>query len=324
MRQITTLSNGWLFTQMAQEAPPALLPQDWEEVTLPHTWNNLDGQDGGSDYYRGACWYCRALSIPVPADGGRIYLEFQGANSICEVYLNGQKAARHEGGFSTFRADITPYLKADGENLLAVMTDNGSNDTVYPQMADFTFFGGLYRKVSLITVPESHFDLDYYGAPGLRVTPLLKDGAADIALEAYLTNARDGQTLLFEIYDSGDDCIARTQADIHQGTASIRLENPHLWNGVEDPYLYKACAKLLEGGTELDAVCARFGVRTFEVHPDTGFSLNGRPYPLHGVSRHQDRLDKGWAIGEREHEEDMKLIQEVGCLLYTSPSPRDA
>jgi len=161
MRQITTLSNGWLFTQMAQEAPPALLPQDWEEVTLPHTWNNLDGQDGGSDYYRGACWYCRALSIPVPADGGRIYLEFQGANSICEVYLNGQKAARPEGGFSPFRADITPYLKADGENLLAVMTDNGSNDTVYPQMADFTFFGGLYRKVSLITVPESHFDLDY-------------------------------------------------------------------------------------------------------------------------------------------------------------------
>lgn len=142
MRQITTLSNGWLFTQMAQEAPPALLPQDWEEVTLPHTWNNLDGQDGGSDYYRGACWYCRALSIPVPADGGRIYLEFQGANSICEVYLNGQKAARHEGGFSTFRADITPYLKADGENLLAVMTDNGSNDTVYPQMADFTFSAG--------------------------------------------------------------------------------------------------------------------------------------------------------------------------------------
>lgn len=314
MRQITAIHDGWLFTKNApQQTPPTALPQDWEAVTLPHTWNNLDGQDGGSDYYRGPCWYCRALSIPVPADGGRIYLEFQGANSICEIYVNGQKAARHEGGFSTFRADITPYLKADGDNLLAVMTDNGSNDTVYPQMADFTFFGGLYRKVSLITVPESHFDLDYYGAPGLRVTPLLKDGAADIALEAYLTNARDGQTLLFEIYDSGDDCIARTQADIHQGTASIRLENPHLWNGVEDPYLYKACAKLLEGGTELDAVCARFGVRTFEVRPDTGFSLNGRPYPLHGVSRHQDRLDKGWAIGEKEHEEDMKLIQEVGA-----------
>lgn len=118
-----------------------------------------------------------------------------------------------------------------------------------------------------------------------------------------------GERCSREIYDSGDDCIVRTQADIHQGTASIRLENPHLWNGVEDPYLYKACAKLL-GGTELDAVCARACVR---VRPDTGFSLNGRPYPLHGVSRHQDRLDKGWAIGEKEHEEDMKLIQEVGA-----------
>lgn len=313
MRHVSAIMDGWFFTKEPQAARPETLPQGWEPVTLPHTWNNLDGQDGGSDYYRGPCWYCRALQAAAPEDGGRVYLEFQGANSICEVYLNGQLAARHAGGFSTFRADITPYLRTDGENLLAVMTDNGSNDTVYPQMADFTFFGGLYRKVSLITVPESHFDLDYYGAPGLRVTPTLQEDAAEIALEAYLTNARDGQSLVFELYDSGGDRLAQSRADIQQGKTCIRLANPHLWDGVDDPYLYTACAKLMEGDTELDRVSARFGVRTFEVRPDTGFFLNGRPYPLHGVSRHQDRLDKGWAIGEEEHREDMRLIQEVGA-----------
>ncbi len=313
MRHVSAIMDGWFFTKEPQTARPEALPQGWEPVTLPHTWNNLDGQDGGSDYYRGPCWYCRALRAAAPEEGGRVYLEFQGANSICEVYVNGQLAARHAGGFSTFRADITPYLRADGENLLAVMTDNGSNDTVYPQMADFTFFGGLYRKVNLITVPESHFDLDYHGAPGLRVTPTLQDGAAEIALEAWLTNAKESQQLLFEIYDSGGDCLAQSQAGIQQGKACIHLNNPHLWDGVNDPYLYTACAKLMEGDTELDRVSARFGVRTFEVRPDTGFFLNGRPYPLHGVSRHQDRLDKGWAIGEKEHEEDMQFIQEVGA-----------
>lgn len=314
MRQTITIHDGWLFTKTPQQQSPDALPQGWEPVTLPHTWNNLDGQDGGSDYYRGACWYCRALGAPIPAGGGRVYLEFQGANSICEVYVNGQKAARHAGGFSTFRVDITPYLRPDGENLLAVMVDNGPNDSVYPQMADFTFFGGLYRKVCLITVPESHFDLDYHGAPGLRVTPLLKEGgAADVALEACLTDVRDGQSLVFEVCDNNGSCVARTEADLREGTACVQLEKPHLWAGVEDPYLYTACAKLLEGDRELDMVSARFGVRSFEVKPDTGFHLNGRPYPLHGVSRHQDRLDKGWAIGAREHEEDMKLIREVGA-----------
>lgn len=313
MRQVQNLHDGWLFTK-ANEQPPATLPQGWEPVTLPHTWNNFDGQDGGSDYHRGACWYCRALRLPLPADDGRAYLEFQGANSICEVYLNGRMAARHAGGFSAFRADITPYLRPNGENLLAVMVDNGPNDSVYPQMADFTFFGGLYRAVNLITVPASHFDLDHLGAPGLRVTPLLReDGAADVTLEACLTDARDGQKLVFEVHDSGGACIASAEADLREGNASLRLKNPHLWAGAEDPYLYTACAKLLEGGRELDLVSARFGVRTFEVRPDTGFYLNGRPYPLHGVSRHQDRLDQGWAIGAREHEEDMKLIREVGA-----------
>lgn len=310
MRKTLPLSTDWYFKQNVDSAShaPKKAGRDFAAVTLPHTWNALDGQDGGFDYARCASWYYRTVRVK-PQKGERVYLEFLGANSICKVFANGKEIAEHKGGFSTFRCDITDFIHF-GKVKLAVLCDNGENKEVYPQTADFTFFGGLYREVNIITVPESHFDLGYYGTPGVAVTPKVnEDGSADITLNAYVTNAKAGQKVRFTV----DGQIATADAE-KQCTATVRLENPHLWNGRKDPYLYSVTAELLDSdGLTLDEVTQRFGVRTFSVDPEKGFFLNGEPYPLHGVSRHQDRLDMGWAITEKEHREDMELIAEVGA-----------
>ena len=308
MRKVTVFNTGWQFHKGPEKngRVPKHTDSGFEPVTLPHTWNNLDGQDGGMDYYRGACWYLNTLEIK-PKKHERVYLEFLGANALCRVYANGKEICERRGGFSTFRCDVTDYIHF-GKVKLAVLTDNGENQEIYPQNADFTFFGGLYRDVRVITVPETHFDLDYYGTPGVAVTPnVLDDGSADIVLNAYISGEKTGKTVRFTV----DDQTAEVPAE--SPTATIKLQNPHLWNGRLDPYLYTVKAELLENGEAMDCVEQRFGVRTFRVDPDKGFFLNGKPYPLHGVSRHQDRLNMGWAITEKEHKEDMELIAEVGA-----------
>lgn len=308
MRRIENINAEWLFSKNEQKSmtPPKRADKTFEKVNLPHTWNNLDGQDGGMDYYRGACWYLKTLHVSLKSHE-RAFLEFLGANSICTVFANGKEIYKHKGGFSTFRVDITDYVHF-GKVKLAVLVDNGQNQEVYPQNADFTFFGGLYRDVNLITVPVSHFDLEYHGTPGVAVTPtVLADGNAEVSLHAYVTNPKHNQLVRFHI----DNQVAEVSAE--KANAKILLQNPHLWNGREDPYLYTVCAELIENEKVIDKVEQHFGVRTFSVDPEKGFFLNGKSYPLHGVSRHQDRLDKGWAITEKEHREDMKLIAEVGA-----------
>lgn len=308
MRKTQAINSEWYFCKNEKQSlkPPRRADRTFEKVNLPHTWNNLDGQDGGMDYYRAACWYFKTLHLSLNSHE-RAFLEFLGANSICTVYANGKEIYKHKGGFSTFRVEITDYIHF-GRVKLAVLVDNSKNQEVYPQNADFTFFGGLYRGVNLITVAASHFDLDYYGTPGVAVTPkVLEDGTAEIALNAYVTNPKHNQLVRFHI----DNQVAEASAE--KPEASIALQNPHLWNGREDPYLYTVCAELIEDGKTIDKVEQNFGVRTFSVDPEKGFFLNGKPYPLHGVSRHQDRLDMGWAITEKEHRQDMKLIAEIGA-----------
>ena len=170
MRHTVLLQDGWRFAKTAEI--PAAFPESWQPVTLPYTWNAADGTDGGNDYWRGTACYCRRLTPPALAAGEQLWLEFEGAAMTAEVYLNGRKLARHAGGYSTFRVELTPALQ-EGDNLLAVLVDNSENDTVYPQKADFTFYGGLYRPVRLITVPAAHFALSYHGGSGLKVTPVV-------------------------------------------------------------------------------------------------------------------------------------------------------
>ncbi len=307
MRTVTEWNGGWRFAKTAQI--PATLPEDWVQVTLPHTWNAVDGQDGGNDYWRGTAMYVRAFSRPALAAGERAWLEFPGAAMTATVTLNGQTLARHEGGYSTFRVDITDALAED--NLLCVAVDNGENDRVYPQKADFTFYGGLYRGVNLIIVPAVHFELGHHGGPGLRMTPEvdLERRTARVKVETWQV----GEGLVRLELEGVHGAIFTAPDAAGRAEAVFSLEDVHLWDGVEDPYLYTVTAALLSGGEETDQISARFGCRTIRFDAQEGFFLNGRPYPLRGVSRHQDRAGVGNALTLDHHREDMAIIREIGA-----------
>ncbi len=302
MRHTVLLQDGWRFAKTAEI--PAAFPESWQPVTLPHTWNAADGTDGGNDYWRGTACYCRRLTPPALAAGEQLWLEFEGAAMTAEVYLNGRKLARHAGGYSTFRVELTPALQ-EGDNLLAVLVDNSENDTVYPQKADFTFYGGLYRPVRLITVPAAHFALSYHGGPGLKVTPAvdLEARTAAVTVEAWIT----GEAASVTFSTAGQTFTVPVENG--HASAVFTLENVHLWDGIEDPYLYTLTASLSSG----DSVSARFGCRTIAFDADKGFLLNGRPYRLCGAARHQDRQGLGNALTDAEHEEDMALLREMGA-----------
>ncbi len=308
MRNVLNLNSGWQFSK-ATTALPTALPTDWESVDLPHTWNATDGHDGGNDYHRGTCYYAKTLKKADLPKAAQYYLELRGANSSADVYLNGKKLAHHDGGYSTWRVNLTADLT--DESLLVVAVDNAANDTVYPQMADFTFYGGLYRNVNLICVADSHFDLDYYGGPGIKVTPEICGKDAKVEVEVYLTGKQEGQTVTYTVYDKEENVIAT--AESAESKAVLEIKDVHLWHGRRDPYLYCCEAELKQNGEVIDSVCTRFGCRSFQIDPDNGFILNGEEYPLRGVSRHQDRLGVGNALLPEHHEEDIALIMEVGA-----------
>ena len=308
MRQIININDSWGFSKDITEAPVSF-PGDIELVNLPHTWDATDGQDGGNDYYRGTCYYVKALSKSTLPEAELYYLEFEGANSSADVYINGEAVAHHDGGYSTWRVNVTPYL--EDENIIAVAVDNAPNDRVYPQTADFTFYGGLYRDVKIIAVPDSHFDLDYYGAPGIAVTPTVNGESASVEVSVYVTHMKEGQKLSYRILDKDGAVIAEALTE----DKSVTLEIPSVirWHGRKNPYLYTAEATLLNGDVAIDAVKARFGCRTFEIDAERGFILNGEEYPLRGVSRHQDRLGIGNALLPEHHKEDVEFIMELGA-----------
>ena len=308
MRNIVSINQGWFFSKEAT-AVPAELCTDWEAVNVPHCWNAVDGQDGGNDYWRGTAYYAKTVvKADLPA-ADRYYLEIQGANSSADVYLGGKHLAHHDGGYSTWRVDLTEDL-AD-ESLLVIAVDNAANDRVYPQMADFTFYGGLYRNVNIIAVSESHFDLDYYGGPGIKVTPVMEGSDAKTEVEVFLTNAKEGQTVRYTLLNKEGKVLGTKETADRK--IIFRIKNAHLWHGRKDPYLYSVKAELVEGEEVLDTVSTRFGCRSFRIDPENGFILNGEEYPLRGVSRHQDRWGLGNALLPEHHEEDIELICEVGA-----------
>lgn len=306
-----TWNENWKFTKDAVTITDKTTSAgNWETLDLPHTWNGDDGQDGGSDYYRGTCYYAKNLSKAEIAEGKEVYIEFEAANSSAELFVNGESVAKHDGGYSTWRANITSYLKEENEIVVAV--DNAPNDHVYPQNADFTFYGGLYRKVSLILVDETRFDLDYYGSPAIKVTPEVTGQDAKITTEVYLTNAGSAEELVFTITD-GDTVVDTVTVCADQTKVEQTITNVHLWNGRKDPHLYTMHVELKKDGQVIDERTTRFGCRTFKVDPEKGFFLNGEHYPLRGVSRHQDRPHIGNALTPEMHEEDAKIIYELGA-----------
>ncbi len=309
MRKIININRKWAFAKEAEI--PSAIPEKWNFVNLPHTWNAIDGQDGGNDYYRGTCCYVKELDREEIPEADKYYLEINGANSSADVYVNGKKLAHHDGGYSTWRVDITKEIGI--KTLIAITVDNSPNEEVYPQMADFTFYGGLYRDVNIIAVSNSHFDLDYYGGSGVKVTPVIDGADAKAEVEVYVTDEMEAQTLVYTVKDAEGNVVAEEYKDVSNKTASLEIKNVHLWNGRKDPYLYTLEVKLMAGDDVLDNVSTRFGCRTFKIDPEKGFFLNGESYPLRGVSRHQDRWGIGNALLPEHHEEDIELICEVGA-----------
>ena len=295
MRKIELLNQDWTFVYHDGTRTP---------VNIPHTWNNLDGQDGGNDYWRGTCIYEKTFTAPALAENQRLYLEFNGVNASAKVILNGAVVMTHDGGYSTFRCDITEHLKP--ENQLTVEVDNSVNDRVYPQKADFTFYGGIYRDVKLITVNQNHFDMDHFGGPGLAVNASVQGKDASVWVRTW-HNSQGSVTITLK---DAEGCVVGTGS----GTdTEILIQNVHLWDGIEDPYLYTCEAVLSVGGEAVDTVSCSFGARYFHVDPQKGFFLNGRSYPLRGVCRHQDWKGIGNAITQEHHDTDMAMIREIGA-----------
>ena len=306
MRKIISLNEGW---QFSKDCAATAHNDSVVAVNLPHTWNATDGQDGGNDYFRGSCLYTKKLVKSELPAAEQYYLEICGANSSADVYVNGEKKAHHDGGYSTWRVNITDSLGEECE--VAIVVDNSPNEEVYPQMADFTFYGGLYRNVNLVAVNSTHFDLDYFGGKGLMVTPVVDGKNASVEAKVFVTNMQNGDEIKYTVTDKeGNEVKALTTSET---TANLTIDNVHLWNGLKDPYLYTLKAELVRGGEVIDNVETRFGARSFKIDPENGFILNGEEYPLRGVSRHQDRLGIGNALLPCHHDEDIDLILEVGA-----------
>lgn len=338
MRKRINWNENWSFIKEnvgAKEAPAA----KGEEICLPHTWNNKDGQDGGNDYYRGTCFYVKKFAKPELTENEEAWLEFRGVAMTAEVFVNGRKLAHHEGGYSTFRVNITDVLTE--ENVAVVSADNGVNRRVYPQKADFTFYGGIYRDVYLIIVPKAHFALGYYGASGMKATAEVKGYAecekeacangeasggagkmspGELTAEVWVENALPSCRVRISLMDEKGLRIAEEETEpegekqLRKASIHFSLNKIRLWDGVEDPYLYTVRAELVDSNGEIsDTVSERVGFRSYYVDPQKGFFLNGRSYPLCGAARHQDRRDVGNALTKAMHREDMDMICEMGA-----------
>ncbi len=297
----------------------------WDTVDVPHTWNNLDGQQGGP-YYRGIGWYRKHYTVPADWAGQELFLKFDGASLVTDLYVNGTFVGEHQGAFAAFTWDVTGYLTAGQDNVLAVKVDNSFNPNIPPLSGDFNIDGGLYRHVNLIATNPLHVSLTDYASPGvyLRQTNVSAD-SADVQVTTKLRNddtADRDATVLTTVVDADGNVVTTledsltlvsgTGTDVVQKTT---IDKPHLWDGRNDPYMYQVCVQVIDtdSGAVVDQVEQPLGLRYYWVDPDTGFYLNGRPYDLHGVDFHQDRLNEGWAISDDDQRQDIGLVQEIGA-----------
>jgi beta-galactosidase len=328
LRQRVDLNTGWRFLKADASGAqnPGFDDSAWASVAVPHTWNARDGEDGGDNYYRGTGWYRRHYTPPAGFAGRKLWLQFAGANTVADVWINGTYLGQHKGGYARFRFDATAALKLGQDNVIAVKVSNAADPDVAPLSADYTFFGGIYRNVSLWVVdPLSVRMLDNAG-PGvyLRQRNVSATSATVDVTTKYWNNGGSARSVAIRtvVTDATDTVVAdTTSAAVSVGAAAgaqtvqtITIANPHRWQGRTDPYLYQTNVEVVDAatGAVTDAVTERLGLRSVTVDPNTGLFLNGQHLQLHGVNRHQDRLDRGWAIGDAEHTSDFDLMDEMG------------
>lgn len=325
MRKIININKQWKFIRRDEEQALKKSYEDkaWENVNVPHTWNAIDGADG-SDFYKGACWYRKEFRLATMEEGRKVYIEFNGANSVADVYLNEKYMGQHKGGYSTFRFDVTDVIEYGTDNILSVKVDNTVVDDVYPQKADFTFYGGIYRDVNIIIADKLHFDMMDYGSQGIYIHQEdISNEKACLKIRTKIVNHYETDKKVrvwIDILDADGINVTYAAKEVNLAAENIvtaelpvEIENPILWNGRKNPYLYQAKVSIVSYNDTVDEILIPFGVRFFDVDSENGFFLNGEHLSLHGVSRHQDRKDMGWAITEKEQVEDMELIKEIGA-----------
>jgi beta-galactosidase len=328
VRQQSSLNAGWRFlrSDAANAQTPAFNDSSWSSVTVPHTWNAQDGQDGGSNYYRGIGWYRKHFTPAATLAGKKLWLQFDGVNTIAEVWVNGTRLGEHRGGFATFRFDASAAIRAGQDNVVAVKVNNAGNADIAPISADYTFFGGIYRDVSLVAVDPLSIRLGDLGGPGVYArqrSVTAASASVDVTTKAWnnYPAARQVQVRT-TVTDAAGAVVASATAatrTIAAATGFDTVQNlvitaPHRWQGKADPYLYQVSAEIIDASSGLvtDAVTQPLGLRSSTVDSNTGFALNGQQLSLHGVNAHQDRLNQGWAVTAAQHTQDFDLMDEMG------------
>ncbi|TCO55014.1 glycoside hydrolase family 2 protein [Actinocrispum wychmicini] len=326
VRPVTSLNSAWKF--LRSDATGAQAPgfddSAWSSVTVPHTWNAQDGQDGGNNYYRGVGWYRRHVTPSASLAGKRLWLQFDGVNTVADVWVNGTKLGTHQGGYATFRFDATATLKLGQDNVVAVRVTNAANPDVPPLSADFTFFGGIYRDVTLVAVDPLSVRMGDFGGPGVYLTErsVSADSASvDVTTKAWnnYPDTRQAQVRA-TVTDASGAVVTTTTAATRSVAAAtgfdtvqnVLITEPRRWQGKADPYLYHVTVEILDAGRVTDSVTQPLGLRSATVDAASGFSLNGQHLGLHGVNAHQDRLNEGSAVSPAQRVQDFDLMDEMG------------
>ena len=338
-RVVYTINDGWKFTKGSPFEAQLTGCDDssWETVNIPHTWNDKDADDETPGFYRGPVWYRKQLFIDKSQEGRRAVIYFEGANQEVRFYLNGQFVGEHKGGYTRFCFDITPHLRYGQENLFAIYVNNVYNPNIPPLSADFTFFGGIYRDVYLQFMNPVHIATNDYASSGVYIrTPEVNNSAASVEITTLLTNDMPQATEIRVeniICDADGKEVKKTQAEVKLAAGEtktdiskkIKIDFPRLWD-IDDPYRYMVYTRILDKrkGTLLDEVVNPLGLRWFKFDSEKGFFLNGKGRKLIGTARHQDYFQKGNALRDELHVQDVLLLKEMGGnYLRVSHYPQD-
>lgn len=338
-RVVYTINDGWKFTKGSPFEAQLTGCDDssWETVNIPHTWNDKDADDETPGFYRGPAWYRKQLFIDKSQEGRRAMIYFEGANQEVRFYLNGQFVGEHKGGYTRFCFDITPHLRYGQENLFAIYVNNVYNPNIPPLSADFTFFGGIYRDVYLQFMNPVHIATNDYASSGVYIrTPEVNNSAASVEITTLLTNDMPQATEIRVeniICDADGKEVKKTQAEVKLAAGEtktdiskkIKIDSPRLWD-IDDPYRYMVYTRILDKrkGTLLDEVVNPLGLRWFKFDSEKGFFLNGKGRKLIGTARHQDYFQKGNALRDELHVQDVLLLKEMGGnYLRVSHYPQD-
>jgi len=337
-RTIIPINTSWKFTSkpVADVFRADYEDSQWQDVNIPHCYNNTDPYDDNNDYYRGITWYRKKLKLNTTYKNKKIYIVFDGVNQVADVYANGAFAGRHKGGYTAFTIDITPFVKTDGsDNVLAVQVNNAPDMFIAPLDVGYTIYGGIYRNVNLLITDSLHFSMDNFGSNGVFVTPSFTNNMIKVKVKGELSNEtiqKKQVEIKCSLFDSAHQLVSTSsnsyfvQPNQNSFSFESQLEknlNPVLWSP-ENPYLYSLTTQILENGKVIDQLTHPVAFKTIRFSSDSGFFLNGKKYILKGTNRHQDIMSKGSALTQEDHEKDLQLIKKMGCnFLRLAHYPQD-